>query len=474
MDTKQGLLEYLRLGRPLALRQQILLALQLSTPAILSQLSTITMQYIDTAMVGSLGPNSSASIGMVSSSTWLIMGLCRAVEVGFSVLVAQCIGAGDEKKARGITNQGVVVGLLLGLLIGGICVAISGPLPLLLHANDDIAGDASIYFLIYGLSVPFIMLNRLTGALLQASGNMKTPSRLLIIMCFLDVIFNQFFIFSTHKVWIFTIPGAGLGVAGASLGTALSEVVCASIMTYYLLVRSPALHVRREEGLHFVPSQIRQAVRLGIPVALERVAMCSAQVLTTGLVAPLGTAVIAANSFAVTAEGLCYMPGYGIQGAAVTIIGQSVGAKRKDLINRLGWLTVLLGMSTMGLAALIIFITAPLLIGLMCPDQEVVNLGVAMLRIVVFAEPFFGAAIVASGVFQGAGKSFIGSVLSLASMWGVRVPLLYCVVPKSGLRGVWVVMAIELCFRGLIFLLFLWRKWWIPSNLRSKKAKIQS
>ena len=323
--AKQDLLLELREGRPLALRQQTALTLQLSFPAILAQVSSIVMQYIDAAMVGQLGRDASAAIGLVASSTWLFGGLCRALVVGFSVMVAQRIGAGEEKDARNLVKQGLCAGFAFGLLIAAVGGAIASGLPHWLHADSSICPGASSYFLIFALSLPFVQLNRLAVGLLQAGGNMRTPSILLVLMCGLDVVFNSLLIFPTRQLGAFTLPGADLGVTGAALGTALSETVVAIILCICLL-RSPMLGLRKGERLRFVPVQLRRAVRLGAPVAIEQAVMSSAQVVTTRIIAPLGTVAIAANSFAVTAEALCYMPGYGVQSAAVTLIGQSVGA----------------------------------------------------------------------------------------------------------------------------------------------------
>ena len=469
-DVREDLLVTLREGGQLSLLQQIRLTLQLSVPAILAQISTIAMQYIDASMVGRLGAADSASIGLVSSSTWFLFGLCRALVVGFSVLVAQSIGAGDEKDARNLVKQGLIVGVFLGLFLAGAGSAVSGPLPRWLRAEEAIRARASDYFLIYALSMPAVVLNRLAAGLLQASGNMRTPSALMIVMCVLDVVFNQLLIFPTHELWGIPLPGAGLGVAGAALGTALSELVVMLILVYILLLRSPTLRLRKGEKFRFVPVQLKRAVRLGAPVAAERLVMSGAQVVATSIIAPLGKIAIAANSFAVTAEGLCYMPGYGVQSAAVTLIGQSVGARRKDLIYRLGWVTVLLGMVIMAVAAVLMYLLAPWVIGLLSPDPEVVALGTEVLRLEVIAEPFFGAAIVCAGVFQGAGSSLISSILNLASMWGVRLTLTVPMVARYGLRGAWIAMTIELFFRGIIFLFFLWRRYWLPKDMRLERA----
>lgn len=463
---RTDLLQSLRAGEKLSLHQQIRLTLQLSLPAILAQFSTIAMQYIDASMVGRLGAADSASIGLMSSSTWLLFGLCRALVVGFSVLVAQSIGAGDERDARNLVKQALAVGAAFGLVLAAVGAGIAAPLPHWLRADAKLCPHATQYFLIYALSLPAVLLNRLAAGMLQASGNMRTPSTLMIAMCVLDVVFNQMLIFPTHKLWFLTVPGADLGVAGAALGTALSELVIMLALLYVLLVRSPVLRLRKGEPLRFSGRQLRRCIQLALPVAAERVVMSSAQIVTTGIIAPLGTVAIAANSFAVTAEGLCYMPGYGVQSAAVTLIGQSIGARRKDIINRLAWVTVLLGMGIMAAAAILMYILAPQIVGILSVDQEVVALGVAVLRIVVFAEPFFGAAIVSAGVFQGAGSSLISSALNLASMWGVRIVLTIPMVAHYGLRGAWIAMTIELLIRGMLFLLFLWRRRWLPADMR--------
>ena len=463
---KQDLLAAVRSGGQLTLRQQIRLTLQLSVPAILAQVSSIAMQYIDASMVGRLGRDASAAIGLVASSTWLFSGLCSAVVVGFSVMVAQRIGAGEERDARNLTKQALLAGLAIGLLLAAVGAALSAPLPRWLRAEEGLFHDASAYFLVFSLSLPFVLTNRLSAGLLQSSGNMRRPSVLLVLMCGLDVVFNLLLIFPSRTVGGLTLPGAGLGVTGAALGTALAEAVVAVIMCLSLL-RSPVLGLRREEKLRFVPAQLRRALQLGVPVAIERAVMSSAQVFTTGVIAPLGTVSIAANSFAVTAEALCYMPGYGVQSAAVTLIGQSVGARRRDLVTRLGWVTVLLGISIMAVMSAAMYVLAPWIIGILSPDAEVVSLGTEVLRIVVFSEPLFGAAIVCAGVFQGAGSSLLSSVLNFASMWGVRITLTVLLTAQLGLRGAWIAMCVELCFRGLLFLFCLWRRFWLPKELRT-------
>ncbi len=457
---KTDLLEALRQGKTLSLRQQLRLILQLSLPAIMAQLSSIVMQYIDAAMVGRLGAEESAAIGLVASSTWLFGGLCSAAVVGFTVRVAQSIGAGEERRARDIMKLCFVATGILFVLLALAGALISPALPHWLGGSAEICGGATGYFLVYALSLPFVGLNALAAGMLQASGNMKLPGLLHVIMCFLDVVFNFFLIYPTHTVGGVTLPGAGLGLVGASLGTALSQVVIGLILTWFLLCHSPMLRLRKGEKNFFSAGELGRCIRISVPVAVEQVVSCGAHILFTGIVSPLGNVAIAANSFAITAESLCYMPGYGIGRAATTLIGQSVGAGRKDLTNKLGWLTTLLGTAVMGVAGLLLYLAAPWMMALLTPDTRVIALGVQVLRIEAVAEAFYGASIVALGVFQGAGDTLIPSIMNFFSMWVVRLPLAALLAPRYGLAGVWVAMCLELCFRGVIFLVRLAGKGW--------------
>lgn len=466
MDER-NLLERLRNNETLSVREQLKLTIQLSIPAIMAQISSIVMQYIDASMVGSLGANDSASIGLVSSSTWLFGGLCSAASIGFTVQVAQRIGAGEDEEARNIVKQGLLSVLAFSGMLMLIGTLISAYLPVWLGGDSGIRAGASQYFFVYAAFLPVMQLNHTAGGMIQCSGNMKLPSILHVLMCFLDVLFNMLLIFPSRDITFlgnsFKMYGAGLGVMGAALGTAFAEVVILTVMLCYLLFGSPMLRIRKGEKLCFNPEELGRAVKISIPVGFEQVVMCGAQIMSTKIVAPLGTVAIAANSFSVTAESLCYMPGYGIGSAATTLIGQSIGAGRKDLTKRFGWLTTGLGMLIMTGSGILLYIFAPFMIGLLSPDPEIRELGAAVLRIEAFAEPMYAASIVATGVFRGAGDTFIPSCINLFSMWCVRIPLGALLAPRFGLHGVWFAMCVELCVRGVLFLIRLSGKKWQKS-----------
>lgn len=471
MSTKskntEQLLALIRDGHPMDFRTQLRLTALLSVPAIVAQLSSIAMQYIDASMVGSLGANASASIGLVSTTTWLFWGVLSAAGTGFSVQVAHLIGSGDFEKARKVVRQAFASLLIFSTAIALSGVAISPFLPVWLGAEEIIHRDASRYFLIFASFLPALQISFLAGSMLRCAGNMKIPSMLNVMMCLIDVVLNFILIFPERNIalgpWHIHIWGAGMGVEGAALATVLAETIVAAIMLWYLWCRSPILGLWKRPG-SFMPqaSTLRKALKIGMPMGLEHIAICSAQIIITTIVAPLGVVAIAANAFAIIAESLCYMPGYGIGEAATTLAGQAYGAGRHKLVRRFGYITVGAAMAVMGLMGVALYLFAPQIISVMSPVEEIRILGAEILRIEAWAEPMFGAAIVSYGFFVGLGRTVLPSIMNLLSIWGVRLTLATLLAPAMGLKGVWLAMCIELCFRGLIFLALLafgrWRK----------------
>lgn len=424
------------------LAPQLRLVWQLSLPAILTQITTIAMQYIDSAMVGALGADASAAIGLVASSTWLFGGVTTAVSAGFSVQVAHRIGAGEDTEARTVVRHGLAAALTLAALLALLGLGICRQLPCWLGGGAEICADASAYFLTFSLMLPFSQLNSLTAGFLQCAGDMVTPSVLNAVMCGLDVVCNALLI--PH-----------FGVLGAGMGTALACALVSLAMGWCCCVRNAQLRLRRGETHAFRPEILKKAFRIGAPVAVQEIAMNGAMVASTMILAPLGAAAIAANSFAVTAESLCYMPGYGVGSAATTLVGRSVGAGDAIQARRYGNICTALGGALMGCTGLLMMIFCPFVFRLLTPVAEVRALAAQVLRIGLLAEPLFGVSIAAAGALRGAGDTLVPSLLNLGSIWIVRLGLSLLLVGKLGLRGMWIAMAIELCVRGA---LMLWRQ----------------
>lgn len=441
-------------------RQQSYLAVMLSIPAILSQISAILMEYIDASMVGHVGADAAAAVGLTSAAIWMFTGLCIAMAMGFGVQVAHSIGASDIAGARSILRQAITVSAIFSCTLCVIGLSISPFLPRWLGGGEEIIDDATTYFAIYTLALPILQQGYLASTLLRCCGNMKVPTICNIAMCVLDVVFNFFLIFPTRQMSVcgfdITVPGAGLGVEGAAWGTFLACAVIGVVLVWYLVTKSKDLRIAGEKG-SFRPTRkcLFRALTIGSPMGIERIVMCGALLVTISIVAPLGSVAIAAHSFAITIEGLCYMPGYGISEAATTLVGQSVGASRRKLTQRFSYITVSMGMAVMAIMGVVMYVFAPSLFGLMTESPDIVSLGSQILRIEAFAEPMFAASIVTYGIYVGLGRTIIPTGINFGSIWLVRLTLAFILVPTYGLVGVWIAMSIEICFRGLMFLLLL-------------------
>lgn len=447
------LMDSIRSGRTMARSEKLNLIVGLSIPSMLAQISTVLMFFIDASMVGHLGAEASASIGLIESTTWLVGSLLSAAATGFSVQVAHFIGANDFVKARQVFRHALICGLAFSVFLSLIGVGIHSHLPYWLGGGADIASASSGYFLIYSLVLPFVYLYHTSEMMLKSAGNMHTPSVMAILVCICDVIFNYIFIYICK-----------FGVVGAAMGTALAYI-CISLPNLYLSAcKNRMLNLRQDHvRFHWVKEYVQRACKISIPIAIQNILMSGAQIVSTMIVAPLGNIAIAAHSFAITAESLCYMPGYGIGDAATTLVGQTHGAGRIDLCRNFAYMTVGLGMLVMALMGVIMYVFAPEMIGVLSPVEAIRQLGTTCLRIEAFAEPFFAASIVTYCVCVGAGDTFKPAAINLGTMWLVRLTLAYALSKSYGLEGVWIAMATELTFRGVLFLIRLFRGSWMKS-----------
>lgn len=447
------LMESIRSGRAMVRSEKLNLIVGLSIPSMLAQISTVMMFFIDASMVGHLGAEASASIGLIESTTWLVGSLLSAAATGFSVQVAHFIGANDFVKARQVFRHALICGLAFSVFLSLIGVGIHSHLPYWLGGGADIASASSGYFLIYSLVLPFVYLYHTSEMMLKSAGNMHTPSVMAVLVCICDVIFNYIFIYICK-----------LGVVGAAMGTALAYI-CISLPNLYLSAcKNRMLNLRQDYvRFHWVKEYVQRACKISIPIAIQNILMSGAQIVSTMIVAPLGNIAIAAHSFAITAESLCYMPGYGIGDAATTLVGQTHGAGRIDLCKNFAYMTVGLGMLVMALMGVIMYVFAPEMIGVLSPVEAIRQLGTTCLRIEAFAEPFFAASIVTYCVCVGAGDTFKPAAINLGTMWLVRLTLAYGLSKSYGLEGVWIAMATELTFRGVLFLIRLFCGSWMKS-----------
>ena len=439
---------------------------RLSWPAIIEQVLTTMVSYADTAMVGVLGAAGTAAVSVNAAPIWLANGLLMGVGVGYSVQVSNAIGARDDERARRIIRQGVLAAIVVGLLGLLIYQSLAGLIPRWLGAEPEVLPHAVAYLRFYTMAMPFMAAGQIFSAILRCMGNTRAPLYFNTAANLLNIVLNFLLIYPTRPAVLFgaqiTIPGAGLGAAGAAIASAAALTTAGIALLRIGTRQGDRFRVHLREGLRPDGAIIRQAVRLGLPSAVERATINLGQIATTAVVASLGTVALAANQIAVTAEGLCYLPAYGISYAGIALVGREVGARDREMAETYGTLAAKLGFFVAVGAASALFLSAPLLASLFNSDPQVVEQAAHMLRIVAFCEPFFALSIVCSGTLRGAHDVRVPMVVSLVCMWGVRVPLAPALVYGAGLglAGVWLAMDVDLILRGILCTLR-WRsgKW---------------
>lgn len=427
---------------------------RLAGPAIAENLLVTLVQYVDTAMVGSLGAVATAAVAVNASPMWLLNGIMTSIGVGGMALASRFFGAGERRNAQRVCAQMATCALALSVFLMGLVWVISDALPVWMGAEMQVARLASDYIRIVALGfIPNYMGIVLANAL-RAVGDMRTPMLLTAAANVLNVIGNFLLIFPTRPVswggFELVWWGAGLGVRGAAISTALSTAVSGAMMLKALCRRDQQIRLR----LKYMRPQralLRRMFRVGIPAALERVAINVGQMIFARIVASFGTAQLAAHHLAITVESLGYMPGFGIQAAATTLVGQSLGAGDAARAERYGHICNRLGLLCMCVASVLMIVLAHPLMALFTSDAKVQQIGARLLYFCAAEEPFFGVAIVMSGALRGAGDTRVPFYISLCTMWCVRlvVAYLFGILLGFGIYGAWAGMVADLAVRGI-------------------------
>ncbi len=439
----------------------------LAWPTIMEQALQTIVSYADTAQVGAIGANASASVGLTTTMMWLINAPMFAMAMGVLSCISQARGAGDQTRVHRAAMQSVYLILFLGCILGVLTLSISPFLPGWLGADPEIQKDAAVYFAIVCSPMVFRASSILFASVLRAVGDTKTPMLINIGMNVINITLNFLLINSSRTLNIlgFDIPmwGAGLGVTGAAIATAIAYIAGGIFM-------AGAAYRCTQLGLHgqkpyYDRKIMHQCIHIGTPIAAERVGACLGQVVFTALIAHLGTISVAAHSIAITAEQAFYIPGYGMQAAAATLSGHSAGARDgRKLIQYSSTITAI-AVSLMGALAILLFCFSTSMMRLFTSDAKVIILGAEVLRIVAVSEPFFAVVIILEGTFNGMGETKIPFLISIASMWGVRIVFSWlCInIFHSGLSAVWVCMVADNLTR-FICLLF----WYLKGSWRKK------
>lgn len=427
----------------------------LAWPAMLEQTLQTVVQYADSAMVGQMGAAASAAVGLSSPVNWLVNAPMFAMGVGFLACISRSLGAKDEETARTAAMQSIFAAVVMGLGLMILTLAVSPFLPGWLHADAEIYDTAAHYFFIVSLPMLFRSATIIFSSCLRAAGDTRTPMRVSLLMNLTNICFNALLIFPTGTVRLgnLVLPGAGLGVEGAAIATALSYLVSGTLM-FLALMRSPALSLKGRK-LKLNKPVMGQCVRIGMPAVFTRISVCLGHVVFLSQVSGLGTIPLAAHSLALTAEEAVYLPGFGMQAAASTLAGNAAGEGDEAFLRGVTRACTAVAVMIMTVLGGLMFLFAEPLLGIFTPDQQVIAAGASVLRIVAVVEPIYAVSIILEGVFNGVGDTRAPFYFNLFTMWGIRIlsTALCLNVFHLGLNAVWCCMGADNVTRAILFVI---------------------
>ncbi len=446
MNTKTA-----RLNLPM-----IVTILSLAWPTMLEQLMQTAVQYIDTAMVGSLGTTATAAVGATTTVNWLIGSTVSALGVGFLSFIARAYGAGDKENAARSVAQATLVTVLAGTVFTVLILSLSGVIPAWMRVDEAIRPLASQYFFILYLPMLPRAASIIFGTVLRAAGDTRTPMKVGILVNITNVVLNFLLIYPTRTQsllgFTFSVYGMGLGVIGAAVASAIAFTVGGIYITV-VLWRHPLVSPR---GQSFRPDMtiLKPCLRVALPNMLQRFGTSLGYVAFAAMINSLGEISTAAHTIANTVESAFYIPGYGMQTAAATLAGNAYGAHDKQRMRDLAAMFIPLEITLMIFSGAALFFAAPPLMGIFSKSEEVIALGTTVLRMVAVSEPFYGFSIIIEGLMQGVGNTKDPFFYNVLGMWGVRiVGTFVCTqVLTFGLVSAWACM---IAHNLLIFVLFM-------------------
>ena len=461
----------MRKNRPSKLNMgMIAVIMSLAWPTMLEQLMQTAVQYIDTAMVGSLGTQATAAVGATSTVNWLIGSSISALAIGFLSFIARALGAGEEENAKRAVSQAVLAVFAAGTLFTVLALSLSGMVPVWMQVDESIQELAATYFFILYTPMLFRAASIIFGTVLRAAGDTKTPMKIGVAVNLLNVALNFLLIYPTRAVTLFgmtfTMPGAGMGVIGAAVASAIALTVGGVLITVKLW-RHPKVSPR---GQRFAPDRtiLRPCLRVALPNMLQRFGTSLGYVAFASMINSLGEAATAAHTIANTVESAFYIPGYGMQTAAATLAGNANGAKDKRRMEELSAMFIPIEIGLMILSGGALFVMAPGLMRIFSQSEEVIAMGATVLRMVAVSEPFYGFSIIIEGMMQGVGKTRQPFIYNVTGMWLVRIvgTFICTQLLGMGLVSAWACMIAHNLLLFVLFMISYIRGSWNP--LRAK------
>lgn len=415
-------------------RQIFILAL----PAIGEMLLHTLVWTADTAMVGRLTPADITGVSLGAQIMFTMSNIMGAVGVGATALVARNIGAKNKERAEYIAGLSLSLGIIIALVLGVLGIIFSTSIYKAIVDDTMVIKIGSQYTKIVFVGAFFLIPLIICSAVLRAAGNTVVPMISALAANTFNIVGDYVLIFGK-----FGFPA--LGAKGAAIATALAQAIGFFICLFYLIKGTNGIKIRRKNLFRFDKNSINSLLDLSIPAGMETFMNEGSRLLSSFWIAQLGTIAFAANSLAVAAESLSFMPGFGFAVAATTLVGQSLGAGDHERAQRIAKRCVFYASMLMGVVALAFYIFPFSIMGIFSNNRGTVDLAAICIRIGAFEQIPIAIGMVLSGALKGAGDTRGPFRISLVTNIVVRLPLVFAIVflMKGHIGYVWAATAVQ-------------------------------
>jgi putative MATE family efflux protein len=429
--------------------------IRLAWPVVIQQVSFATVQLVDTFLVGHLGEDALAGVGLASILFWFPLSGMFAIGIGATAVAARNVGAGRPEQADVTLRSAQMLALIWGVVVGAVFFATAAPMLRIMGAEPKALEEGVLYMQAAAFGIPFYSVLYASTACLQGAGDTRTP---MLIMLVVNVV--------NGVVAYLLINGPGpfpeYGVRGSGLGFLAAALAGASLVLGFLIRGKGALHLTPSRALSVDRSETRRILRVGLPSGAEQLQFQMAFMTYTRIIATLGTTALAAHQVALRIEGLVFMPGFALGVAATTLVGQGLGAGRADLAEKAATSAGRIAFVFMTAAGVALMIFGGPITRLFINDDDVVDIGRKLLLIFGFALPAMAVSLSLGGALRGAGDTRSVLAIMTAGVWGVRLVPAYllAVVAGLGVPGAWAAAVMDINTRALLmFLRFRQGRW---------------
>lgn len=434
----------------------------------LEQLLACMASLVDTAMVGSLGAVATASVAVNVTLVWVANGLMGALSTGFSYMIARSVGEKNPEKTKSLGQQSITCAICSGLFLFGCIFCLHRWIPIWMGAEAEVVPYARVYLRIISYGMIPQTLATVLSSNYRSTGNTRLPLILSITANVGNIIGNFLLIYPAREMSIggrsVLIWGAGMGIKGAAAATSVSQLFMAAMLLFAMRTKRSDFRLDlSKEGYAVSKNTLLTLKKIGIPVLLERWTLNFGQVFLVSILSSLGTVALSAHYLTAQIEGILYMPAFGMSYTATALIGQALGAGRRDLTRRYMKYICFWSVIFIELLCIPVACGAHSIMEHFSSDAGVVAIGTQTLIVAALTEIFYSFFVIASGIFRGAGDVRFSFLVSLIGMWGLRVGMVWAAINvwHVGIVIIWIIMGIDCLVRTVLCVLRLRSGRWL-------------